>query len=317
MSVFLSFLLAAIGTTLIAPLIIPILRKLKVGQTIREDGPKGHLNKEGTPTMGGILLLLPVMITALIVLPSSSFTIFLMIVIFGYGLIGFIDDYLKVVLKRALGLKARWKLGAQFILGLFSSTAVLLFLERGTEVWFPILGFLDFGWLYIPFAVLVLVGTTNAVNLTDGLDGLAAGTTAITAGGFLIVALTIGNLEAAIFAAALAGSCAAFLIFNFYPAKIFMGDTGSLALGAGLATLAILTKTEFILLLMGGVFVIETLSVIIQVVYFKLTGRRFFLMSPVHHHFELKGWSERKIVLSFYLVAIIFVIIGVLLAGLI
>ena len=311
MTYFLAFSVAVIGTIVLGPLIIPMLRSLKVGQTIRSDGPKSHFGKAGTPTMGGLIFLIPIIIASLIFSPPNISMALLILMTVGFGIIGFTDDYIKVVLKRSLGLKARGKLVGQILLSLVLAVIVVVFLDKGTNIWIPFIGDVSLGWLYLPFVVFVVVGTTNAVNLTDGLDGLAAGTMAVAALGFLAVSLILGNSDAAIFAAALAGGCIGFLVFNSYPAKVFMGDTGSLAIGAAIATLAILTKTEILLVIIGMVFVIETLSVILQVISFQTTGKRLFLMSPLHHHYELKGWGERKIVLVFYAVAIVCALLGV------
>ncbi|KUO52485.1 MAG: phospho-N-acetylmuramoyl-pentapeptide-transferase [Desulfitibacter sp. BRH_c19] len=306
-----TFAVTAISTVILAPLIIPVLRSLKVGQTIRSDGPKRHFGKAGTPTMGGLIFLLPVIIVTLFISSPSLDTALLLLMTLGFGLIGFTDDYIKVVLRRSLGLKARWKLAGQVLLSLILAFIAVVFLDRGTEVWIPFLGYVFFGWLYLPFVIIVVVGTTNAVNLTDGLDGLATGITAVAALGFLMISIMLDNQELAMFAATLAGGCMGFLVFNFNPAKVFMGDTGSLALGAAIATLAVLSKTEVLLVFIGIIFVIETLSVIIQVIAFQTIGKRLFLMSPLHHHFELKGWGERKIVLVFYLVSIVFAFAGI------
>jgi len=261
--------------------------------------------------MGGLIFLLPVIIVTLFISSPSLDTALLLLMTLGFGLIGFTDDYIKVVLRRSLGLKARWKLAGQVLLSLILAFIAVVFLDRGTEVWIPFLGYVFFGWLYLPFVIIVVVGTTNAVNLTDGLDGLATGITAVAALGFLMISIMLDNQELAMFAATLAGGCMGFLVFNFNPAKVFMGDTGSLALGAAIATLAVLSKTEVLLVFIGIIFVIETLSVIIQVIAFQTIGKRLFLMSPLHHHFELKGWGERKIVLVFYLVSIVFAFAGI------
>jgi len=311
MTYLLAFVVAIIGTLVLGPLIIPVLRRLKVGQTIRSDGPKSHFEKAGTPTMGGLIFLIPIIIATIIFTPPNLGTALLILMTLGFGIIGFTDDYIKVVLKRSLGLKARGKLIGQILLSLVLAFIVVVFLDRGTSIWIPFIGDISLGWFYLPFIMFVVVGTTNAVNLTDGLDGLAAGTMAIAALGFLAVSLLLGNSDTAIFAAALAGGCIGFLAFNSYPARVFMGDTGSLAMGAAIATLAILTGTEILLVVIGMVFVIETLSVILQVISFKTTGKRLFLMSPLHHHYELKGWSERKIVLFFYALAMLFALLGV------
>lgn len=308
-----TFGVTAISTVILAPLMIPVLRGLKVGQTIRSDGPKRHFGKAGTPTMGGLMFLFPIILVTLFMSSPSLDTALLVLMTIGFGIIGFTDDYIKVVLKRSLGLKARWKLAGQVLLSLILAFVAVVFLDRGTEVWIPFLGYVYFGWLYLPFVIIVVVGSTNAVNLTDGLDGLAAGITLVAALGFLVISILLNRQELAIFAAALAGGCLGFLIFNFNPAKIFMGDTGSLALGAAIATLSVLSKSEVLLVFIGAVFVIETLSVIVQVIGFQTTGKRLFLMSPLHHHYELKGWGERKIVLTFYLLAIICALVGILL----
>ncbi|WP_028307453.1 phospho-N-acetylmuramoyl-pentapeptide-transferase [Desulfitibacter alkalitolerans] len=306
-----TFGVAAISTVILGPLIIPILRSLKIGQTIRSDGPKRHFGKAGTPTMGGLIFLIPIIIASLFISPPNLSTGLLILMTLGFGIIGFTDDYLKVVLRRSLGLKARWKLAGQILLSLILAFIAVVFLDRGTNVWIPFVGELYLGWLYLPFVTFVVVGTTNAVNLTDGLDGLAAGTSAVAALGFLMVSIILDNHHTAIFSAALAGGCIGFLVFNAYPARVFMGDTGSLAIGAAIATLAVLTRTEILLAVIGGIFVVETFTVILQVISFKTTGKRLFLMSPLHHHYELKGWGERKIVLIFYLISIVFAFLGV------
>jgi phospho-N-acetylmuramoyl-pentapeptide-transferase len=310
-----SFLIAALLTIIIAPCIIPILRKLRVGQTIRSDGPRAHLSKAGTPTMGGIILLLPIAFAALYAAGITPEVVLLLAALSGFGLIGFADDFLKIVFKRPLGLKARWKVIGQVLLSLLIAFFAVMFFDRGTGVWFPFAGELTLGWLYLPFAIFVIVGTTNAVNLTDGLDGLAAGTVAIAAISFTLVNMQLGNNQIAAFTAALAGGCVGFLVYNYHPARVFMGDTGSLSLGGALAATAVLSKTELLLLIIGGVFVIETLSVIIQVIAFRSTGKRLFLMSPIHHHFELKGWRERKVVSVFYAIAVLFAAIGIILVN--
>jgi phospho-N-acetylmuramoyl-pentapeptide-transferase len=233
-------------------------------------------------------------------------------IMLGCGLLGFADDFLKVVLRRPLGLKARMKISGQLILGLLLGWGSLL-LGRDTSIVLPLADLtLDIGFSYIIFSVIVLVAATNAVNLTDGLDGLASGLMVIVSLAYILIAWMTGENQAAIFAAALAGSCLGFLRYNYHPARVFMGDTGSLALGGGLAGLAVLTRTELVLLITGGVFVLETLSVIIQVISFRLTGRRIFLMSPLHHHFELKGWSEVNVVFFFWLLGLFFAILGLL-----
>jgi len=296
-------LLAFILALLLGPLVIGFLRTLQVGQNIRAEGPKRHLAKAGTPTMGGWIFLIPVIITfwltpGLHTIPAIT----VLAATLGYSLIGFADDYLKVVRRRSLGLKARQKLLAQFFLGISLWYMAIYVLNRGTVVTLPIANLSwDLGWFYLPFVVLVVVATSNAVNLTDGLDGLAAGLAVVSFGGMAWLSYLRGSPDLTLAALTLAGASAGFLFYNRHPARIFMGDTGSLGLGAGLAALAILTRTELLLPVLGLVFVLEALSVIIQVAVFQTTGQRLLRMSPLHHHFELGGWSEWRVVLSFWL----------------
>ena len=294
-------------TIIIGPFIIKALTKLKTGQNIREDGPQTHLVKKGTPSMGGIIMLIAMIISTLIFAEITPELILVLIITLGHSILGFLDDFLKIVLKRSLGLKAKEKLLGQIIMAVGLSYFAYKYLGLGTEVWIPFIqNPIDIGIFYYVFIFAVLVGTTNAVNLTDGLDGLAAGTTFIAIGTYAIIASVFSAPSLACFCAATAGTCLGFLRFNKYPAKVFMGDTGSLSLGAALATVAILTKTEFLLLIVGGVYVLEALSVIIQVTSFKFTGKRIFKMSPLHHHFELLGYSETKIVTVFWTVGLLF-----------
>lgn len=310
--------LAFIIALALGPVLIPILRRLKFGQSIREDGPQRHLAKAGTPTMGGLLILAALTVPSLMFAGKDPRVWLALFVTLGHGLIGFLDDFIKVVLKRNLGLKARQKLLGQIIMAVALAFTATTYFGRGTDLWIPLAGInLDFGALYYVLIFLVLIGTTNAVNLTDGLDGLAAGTTIVAACAYAVIALSFGQQPLAVFCVSLAGAVLGFLRYNAHPAKVFMGDTGSLALGGALATVAVLTKTELLLVIVGGVFVIETLSVIIQVLSFKSTGRRVFKMSPIHHHFELSGWSETKVVTVFWLAGIFFaaVALAVLAAG--
>ncbi|MDT8901689.1 phospho-N-acetylmuramoyl-pentapeptide-transferase [Anaeroselena agilis] len=297
----------------LGPVLIPVLRRLKFGQSIREEGPQRHLAKAGTPTMGGILILVALTVPALIFAGKSAEVWLALFVTLGHGLIGFLDDYIKVVLKRNLGLKAREKILGQIIMAVALAYIATTWFGRGTDLWIPFLGAnIDFGPLYYVLIFLVLIGTTNAVNLTDGLDGLAAGTTTIAAAAYAVIALAFGKQPLAAFCLALAGATLGFLRYNAHPAKVFMGDTGSLALGGALAAVAVLTKTELLLVVVGGVFVIEALSVIIQVISFKSTGKRVFRMSPIHHHFELGGWSETKVVAVFWLAGAVFAALGLI-----
>jgi len=306
-------LVAFITTLILGPIVIPMLKKLKVGQNVRDDGPETHLVKSGTPTMGGIIMLAALLITAMTSGQLNSDMYVLLMSTFGFGLIGFVDDYFKVVNRRSLGLRAYQKLIAQIVLAIllamYQSNASVL----GTNIIIPFLKnrYLDLGIMYVPFIAFVVVGTVNSVNLTDGLDGLAAGVTLIVMSFFGVVALNWGMGSISMFSVALTGACLGFLIYNAYPAKIFMGDTGSMALGGAVSAVAILLNLPLILPIVGGIYVIESLSVIIQVISYKLTGRRVFLMSPLHHHFEEKGWEETRVVIVFWSITVILSLIGV------
>ncbi|BCV20883.1 phospho-N-acetylmuramoyl-pentapeptide-transferase [Moorella sp. Hama-1] len=307
-----ALVLAAAVTVILGPPVLALLRRLKAGQAIRSDGPRSHLAKSGTPTMGGVLFLIGLTVATLILAPSSPLTLSALILTWGYALIGLVDDGLKVVLRRPLGLLARQKMGGQVLLGLAAGVVAMLWLGRGSVVQVPVTGWRwDLGWYYPLLAALLLVAASNAVNLTDGLDGLAAGITFWVALAYGFLALTLGQREMVVFAMALAGGCLGFLVYNFHPARVFMGDTGSLALGAAIGFLAIMTRTELVLPILGGVYVLEVLSVILQVVSFRLTGRRLFRMSPLHHHFELGGWSENRVVFCFWGLAIVLALAGI------
>lgn len=305
--IFASFLIVV----LIAPLFIPFLRRLKFGQSIRGEGPSSHQKKAGTPTMGGIVILLAVAIVTFQFSNVSPVYYLLIFVTLGFGLIGFLDDFIKIYFKRNLGLTTKQKLLGQFVIALLFYYSLYVS-GHSTEVSVPGIAWsFDLGWLYFPFVLIMLVGASNAVNLTDGLDGLLSGTAAIAFSAYMILAFQFMQMEVAIFSGAIVGAVLGFLVYNAYPAKVFMGDTGSLALGGAIAAIAILTKTELLLVIIGGVFVIETLSVIMQVFFFKIKGKRIFRMSPIHHHFELSGWSEWKVVTIFWCAALIFAGIGI------
>jgi phospho-N-acetylmuramoyl-pentapeptide-transferase len=295
----------------LSPKFIEYLRKREFGQHIREDGPEGHQQKAGTPTMGGVILFLAVAVSFLILTDYDWRSVGVFGVAIACALLGFADDYTKLVRRRSLGLRARTKLAVTIAisLGLWfiaSHEAHLASTLRLRVVDYQI----DLGWFY-PFLIyLVVAGTTSAVNLTDGLDGLAAGCVAIVLLAYIGITFLAGDLDLAMLAGCLVGACIGFLWFNAFPATIFMGDTGSLGLGGAIAALAVMTKTEVLLVLLGGIFVIEALSVALQVVYFQMTRRRLFLMAPIHHHFELKAWSETKIILRFWIVASICGAIG-------
>ena len=290
-----AIVLAAVLVLLAGPRMIPELHQLKFGQSIREEGPKSHQAKSGTPTMGGIMIILSIAITSMVLGKLSLELVLALIIMLGHFVLGFVDDYIKVVKKHNLGLKAKQKLLGQIIIAVL----VAYFAGLPTDLWVPFAGNIDLGYGFYVLILLVLVGTSNAVNLTDGLDGLASGTVIFAALTYMAICLALGKMDLAIFCGAMAGACLGFLKFNAHPAKIFMGDTGSLALGGAIAAAGILTHTEILLVVVGLVFVCEAMSVIIQVISFKTTGKRVFLMSPIHHHFELKGWAETKVVKSF------------------
>lgn len=310
-TIIMGFLISA----LLSPIFIPFLRRLKFGQSIREEGPKSHMKKKGTPTMGGIMIIVSIVITTIaMTLKFSEIGLEIYLLLFvtlGYGLLGFLDDYIKVVMKRNLGLTSKQKLLGQVIIAVvFYIFLLQLNLSKalripGTDVEF------DLGWAYIVLILFMLVGGSNAVNLTDGVDGLLSGTAAIAFGAFAILAWNQSQFEVAIFSVAVAGAVLGFLVFNAHPAKVFMGDTGSLALGGAIVAVSILTKLEILLVIIGGIFVIETLSVIIQVISFKTTGKRVFKMSPLHHHYELSGWSEWRVVTTFWATGLLFAALGI------
>lgn len=296
---------------LLSPVFIPMLRRLKFGQSIRDEGPESHQAKAGTPTMGGTIILIALTLTVYKFSNNSMEIFLLMLVTLGYGLIGFLDDFIKIYFKRNLGLTAKQKLFGQLLI------AVIFFyflIQAGHSTLITIPGTalaFDLGWLYFPFIICMMLGFSNAVNFTDGLDGLLSGTAAVAFGALAILAWRFTEIDIAIFSAAVVGSVLGFLVFNAHPAKVFMGDTGSLALGGAIAAIGILTKTELLLIIIGGVFVIEVLSVVLQVASFKLRGKRIFRMSPIHHHFELVGWSEWKVVVVFWIAAICFAGLGI------
>ena len=300
-----SFLLAVIA----GPLCIPLLRRLKFGQQIRQDGPQGHLKKAGTPTMGGIIILLAFTLSFLKFSVMNTDFVVLLVATLGFGLVGFLDDYIKIVFKRSLGLTAMQKLFGQLLFAVIVC-ALLISNNHSTVIAIPGTSVAwDFGWFYYVFITLMMLAISNAVNFTDGLDGLLSGVSAIAFGAFAVIAMQVEGHASAIAAAAMIGAVLGFLVYNAHPAKVFMGDSGSLGIGGAIAAIAILTKTELLFIIIGGVFVIEMLSVILQVGSFKLRGKRIFKMSPIHHHFELSGWSEWRVVITFW-------IVGLLLAGL-
>ena len=299
-------------TLILGPILIPLLKRLKVGQSIREEGPKSHYKKSGTPTMGGIIMIIALLLTVLTSGLLNKEVTILIFATLGFGLIGFIDDFIKVVLKRSLGLKAYQKLIGQVVLAVILAIYQSRVSVIGTELIVPFFNAnIDLGILYIPFVAFVTVATVNSANLTDGLDGLASGVTLIILSFFSLVALKMNMPNIAMFSAALAGACLGFLRFNSYPAKVFMGDTGSMALGGAVAGIAVLLNLSLIIPIVCGIYFAEAISVIIQVASFKLRGKRVFLMSPLHHHFEYKGWKETKIVVVFWSVTLILCLVGI------
>ncbi|MCI8582513.1 MAG: phospho-N-acetylmuramoyl-pentapeptide-transferase [Dorea sp.] len=310
MPVLISFALSAV----IGPVVIPVLRKLKMGQTEREEGVKEHLKKAGTPTMGGVIILLSIVITSVFYIRTNPQIIPILFVTLGFGLIGFLDDYLKVVMKRSDGLFPKQKMALQILV-----TAVFAFyLVKVTNISLTMLvpftggKYLDLGWLAIPLLFIAVIGTVNGVNFTDGLDGLASSVTVLVATFFTVVAIgTKSGIEPA--TCAVVGALLGFLLFNVYPASVFMGDTGSLALGGFVASTAYMLQMPLFILIVGLIYLVEVLSVMIQVTYFKKTGgKRIFKMAPIHHHFELCGWSETRIVAVFSIATTILCLVALM-----
>lgn len=305
------FIISFFISVIIGPIIIPMLEKLKIGQNVRDDGPESHLSKSGTPTMGGVIMVIALILTLLVSRRINKNILILLLSTLGFGLIGFIDDYFKIVNKRSLGLKPYQKLIGQFILATILVVYNMNTSAYGRSLILPFTNkILDLGIFYIPFMLLVVVGTVNSVNLTDGLDGLASSITFIVVSFFAIVAFKYSMPDISLFSAILAGTCLGYLIFNAYPAKVFMGDTGSMSLGGAVAGIAVLLNLSMIIPLVGGIYLLEALSVIIQVTSFKLTGKRVFLMSPIHHHFEEKGWPETRIVVMFSSITILLALVS-------
>lgn len=306
------FAVSLIIALALGPLVIRELKKFHARQSEREEGPESHKYKAGTPTMGGILILTALVVSCLIFNSMDLRKGLALFLTLGHGIIGFLDDSIKAVKHRNLGLTAKQKLAGQFVMAAVFCFILKEYLNFPTTVWIPFTTWnVDLGMLYYVFVFVMIVGTSNAVNLTDGLDGLAAGSCAITSVAYVVISVALGYVNFAVFSAALTGACLGFLFYNQHPAKMFMGDTGSLALGGALAAMAILTKTELLLIIAGGLYVIEALSVIIQVVSFKTRGVRVFKMSPIHHHFELSGWSEVKVVTVFWSFSAIMAILSI------
>lgn len=315
-------LLSFVATVALGILVIPILKRLKVGQIEREDGPQSHLAKQGTPTMGGVIL--AGAITALIIFVFLSYAkteielakklIPLALISLGFGLIGFIDDIKKLVFKNTTGLKPAYKMIGLLAIAVLYVVYLMKIINLGTDTYIPIfkVSIALPIWLYIPFAIFVILATTNAINLTDGVDGLCPTISAIIITCLTVIGIIYDVKEVVIFGTIVIGACLGFLLFNMHPAKVFMGDTGSLLLGGVIVALALYLKMPFIIIIIGLIPVLETVSVIMQVLYFKKTGNRFFKMAPLHHHFELSGWGENKVVSIFSILTLILCIIGLL-----
>lgn len=306
MAIVISFIVASI----LGPIIIPLLHKLKFGQNIRQEGPKSHLKKAGTPTIGGLIFIFATIITMFVMVRNPTDEAMIALYSFvGFGFVGFLDDLLKIIKKKNEGLTSGQKMILLLIVSGFLTWYAYKYI--GTSINIPFLnGQINLGLFYIPAAMFYFAGVTNAVNLTDGLDGLATSVTVLVTTFLGIISYNLGHISLAIFCVALAGALLAFLRFNAFPARVFMGDTGSLALGGAVAMVALILKMPLILVLIGIIYVIETLSVILQVASFKLTGKRIFKMAPIHHHFEQLGWSETKIVSVFSIITVVFCFIA-------
>ena len=320
--VFVAVFVAGLITAAIMPAFIRVMRKDGIGQQVRADGPQTHLVKQGTPTMGGVIMLVGIMLTVLLLARWTPDLILCVVATIATGLLGLLDDIESVSHGRSLGLTPSQKMAVLIVISVAFCLFAVNWVGIAPTVTFPGGLVIDLGvltstiagvqvpWLYVLFVFLLLAGLSNAVNLTDGLDGLAGGTVMVVMLAMAMVAFSYDEINLAVFAGACAGACVGFLWHNCYPASIFMGDTGSLALGAGFAALAVLTKTEVTSLVMGGLFICEALSVMLQVISFKTTGKRIFLMAPLHHHFEKKGWSETKVVIRFWIVSAMFAAVG-------
>ncbi len=314
-SVLMPVMISFLASVIFCPILIPFLRKLKFGQTEREDGPESHLKKNGTPTMGGLVILASILITSLIYVSRYTEIIPVLFMTLGFGLIGFLDDYIKVVKKRSLGLTPLQKMALQFVVtGIF---IYYYFCVAGLDASVRIpfvegIGFTMPTWLFVVFVFIVVLGTVNGVNFTDGLDGLASGVTVIVATFFTIVALTISP-DLTPITGAVVGSLLGFLLFNTYPARVFMGDTGSLALGGFVSSIALMLHMPLFIVIVGLIYLVEVVSVILQVGYFKLThGKRIFKMAPIHHHFELCGYSETQVVAAFSILTALLCLVGIM-----
>ena len=315
-------LLSFIVSVVISMIVVPILRKLKVGQIERQEGPRSHLKKQGTPTMGGIIMILVILLLGgffyydyMKTEPEMAKNLLpLIFVAVGFGIIGFIDDFKKLVLKNTNGLSPKAKMIGLLVIAVAYTLLLLQYFNIGTDIYIP---FVKESitlpiWLYIPFAIFVMLATTNAINLTDGIDGLSTSVTTIIITCFTVIAIILGVKEVTIFGSILIGACLGFLLFNLHPAKVMMGDTGSLMLGGAIAGISLYLKMPLLLLIVAIIPIVETVSVMIQVAHFKRTGERVFKMAPIHHHFELSGWKENRIVSVFSLITLVLCIVGLM-----
>lgn len=314
LAIFLPVLISFVISLILGPMIIPVLKRMKMGQTEREEGVKEHLKKAGTPTMGGVMILLSIVITSIFYIKSNPEIIPVLFVTLGFGIIGFIDDYLKVVKKRSDGLFPMQKMALQIIVTAIFAFYLVKFTDVGLEMLIPFSHgyYLNIGWLAIPLLFFAVIGTVNGVNFTDGLDGLASSVTVFVAAFFTVAAIGMKSGIEPITCAVI-GALMGFLVYNVYPAKVFMGDTGSLALGGFVASAAYMLRMPIFIIIVGLIYLVEVLSVIIQVTYFKKTGgKRIFKMAPIHHHFELCGWSETRVVAIFSIVTVVLCMIGLM-----
>lgn len=316
-------LISFIITILLSLIVIPILKKIKIGQIERDDGPKSHLQKQGTPTMGGIIFMISIIICTIgayiycklkLGIQNIENILPLLCLTIGFGIVGFIDDFKKLVLKNTVGLKPKYKMLGLLIISVLFSLFIVNGINNGTEIYIPFIKeYINIPiYLYIPFSILVILATTNAVNLTDGIDGLSSSVCTIIITCLTVIAILLKVPEVSIYGSIVIGAVLGFLIFNLYPAKVFMGDTGSLFLGGIISGIALYLKMPLLLLIIAIIPILETLSVMIQVAYFKKTGNRIFKMAPLHHHFELSGWNENKVVRVFSIITLIVCVVGVL-----
>lgn len=308
-------MISLLTALVLGPICIPLLQKLKFGQTVREDGPEAHLQKNGTPTMGGFIFIIAIIVASFVGMllgEDGKEILFALLSMILFGFVGFVDDYIKVIRKQSLGLRAKQKIIMQIVFSLMIALLQVKLSAMGTSVYLPFVKTtINLGFVYVPFIMFVVIAVVNSVNLTDGLDGLASSVTIVVSLGFAVLAHRMFHQGLVTFLAAVIGACIGFLKVNRYPAKVFMGDTGSMALGGAIAAVAVIMNVELVVPILCFVYFMESLSVIIQVSYFKKTGKRIFRMAPIHHHFEKLGWHETRVVLLFVVITIFMGIVGV------